>query len=165
MKRFKRYPNNVLIEQMEKPILPTDYTSDEGPYIVSKPMTAEEIRIEIAKICGWTIPTEGYVKKPDGSVLSYTDSNGGFPLTLKDLLQEGCCIAYLPNYTQDLNAMHEAEKFIPLLKIERYWDELEKICRHRYFTEANIKVGPTCCISATAIQRAKAFLITFDLLK
>lgn len=137
---------------MKKPVLPTDYTSDEGPYIVSKPMTDDEINIKIAKLCGWRDATW----RGDTEKIWELSGSAFTPNRTTDKL---------PKYTMSLDAMHEAEKMIPLSKIEKYWDELEKICRHRYFTEANIKVGPTCCISATAIQRAKAFLITFDLLK
>lgn len=95
-------------------------------------MTEEQINIAIAKACGWKyINNETYA--PDGS----------FWWSKK---------AEFPDYYNDLNAMHEAEK---VLTNKQWWlfvEFLTEICGG----------GVAICISATARQRAEAFLKTLN---
>jgi hypothetical protein len=56
------------------------------------------------------------------------------------------------DYCNDLNAMHEAEKMLDNTLWWKYVDELTKICG----------AGVALCISATAQQRAEAFLKTIN---
>ena len=94
-------------------------------------MTEEQINIAIAEVCGYKKHEEFY---------RWRD-----PQT-KELL----CWKSLPDYCNDLNAMHEAEKIFDNALYCRYIDEL---C-----TQA-IK-GKNCMYLATAAQRAEAFVRT-----
>lgn len=53
----------------------------------------------------------------------------------------------IPDYLNDLNAMHKAEKAIDSGKLAKYTTELVKVCG-----------GPMSVHFATAAQRAEAFL-------
>ena len=121
-------------------------------------MTPEQQRIAIAEACGWKyeprklhlsgIPIEDSFPwiKPDGS--------RAFP-------QE------IPNYPNDLNAMHEAEK---TLTDEQYDDFVSYLLpedeRKHYKSWGLEGIGgfaPRHLISPTAAQRAEAFLRTLNL--
>ena len=93
-------------------------------------MTDEQINIAIAEACGWKYE-KNETHAPDGAF--WWSKNPEFP-----------------DYCNDLNAMHEAEKIFDNALYCRYIDEL---C-----TQA-IK-GKNCMYLATAAQRAEAFLKT-----
>jgi len=93
-------------------------------------MTDEQINIAIAEVCGWKYE-KNETHAPDGAF--WWSKNPEFP-----------------DYCNDLNAMHEAEKIFDNALYCRYIDEL---C-----TQA-IK-GKNCMYLATAAQRAEAFLKT-----
>ena len=67
----------------------------------------------------------------------------------------------MPDYTSDLNAMHEAEKSLPAKKIVWYMQKLTQV-RYRQGDSGTIAcmIDRTCF--ATASQRAEAFLKTID---
>ena len=96
-------------------------------------MTNEQINVAIAQACGWTIlkkPLSGfgfaaYAKEPNG------DPSPG-----------------IPEYCDDLNAMHEAE------------DELSGNQYMVYALMLDAVEGSLFGIRATARQRAEAFLKT-----
>jgi len=81
-------------------------------------MTPEKQRIAIAEACGWRIAER--------------------------VLPE---LQILPNYTEDLNAMHEAEKVLNQKQKEDY-----------FFIILNFYGNWPKAIQATADQRAEAFL-------
>ncbi len=60
----------------------------------------------------------------------------------------------IPDYLNDLNAMHEAEKVLVREQRFAYWHELN-----------NIVMGTVHVAFATAAQRAEAFLKTLNLWK
>jgi hypothetical protein len=94
-------------------------------------MTPDQQRIAIAEACGWTTLHKGlWVEK----LQTY---------------------AALPDYLNDLNAMHEAEK---VLSLTEFWDYAKNLC-------AIVKMdkGRESHIHATASQRAEAFLRTLNL--
>ena len=102
-------------------------------------MNPQEINKRIAIACGWEIhPKDRFVVIPPNS------PNSVQPLNT------------IPNYHGDLNAMHEAEKWMTgnmrLLDFWKYADTLKRI------TPANL--GCDSYIHATAAQRAEAFLRT-----
>ena len=108
-------------------------------------MTDEQINVAIAEACGWT-------EIHDSGVWHHHKLWGYPPLKPG---QGGNSYQYLPDYCNDLNAMHEAEKtlsgtdmFVMGIHIERL------VSRHgqHYF-------------HATARQRAEAFLRTLGLWK
>jgi hypothetical protein len=106
-------------------------------------MKPEEQRIAIAKACGWKLVEdnpdyEPYWEDPKGNMIGI--SFGEYRL---------------PNYLNDLNAMHEAENVLNDLNLYRkflYLVVLED--------PSNISNEPAW---ATATQRAEAFLRTLDL--
>jgi hypothetical protein len=94
-------------------------------------MTNKRINIAIAKACGWQIKVKAYHAKPPAGEWKYLDT--------------------IPDYCNDLNAMHEAEK--ALLK-------LDNSCGHweTYSNTLAAKLGCIDIFHATARQRAEAFL-------
>lgn len=104
-------------------------------------MNNEKQRIAIAEACGWTV-INGYLCHIK------TNRNGA---------EEVATIAPLPDYLNDLNAMHEAEKILTALQRAPYAHELLRLvainqpwCHLDFFQVAH----------ATAEQRAEAFLRT-----
>lgn len=96
-------------------------------------MKPEQQQIAIARVCGW---------KPHYS----NDGFGEHPIHAPKQMQR------IPNYLNDLNAMHEAEKILTLNQLVEYSHKLLIGVVYQY--EA---------INATASQRAKAFLRTLSL--
>ena len=95
-------------------------------------MNNEKQRIAIAEACGWK--PNPFIRDMSGQV---------FPQSP-------------PDYLNDLNAMHEAEKMLT----EHQWDEYERVLRLvcdgcSYFEGAGKEL-----LHATAAQRAEAFLRT-----
>lgn len=115
-------------------------------------MKAEEQRIAIAEACGFTIKTDdlGYkfgAYRPDGTVISRTDGDRRW-LELKSY----------PDYLNDLNAMHEAEKTLKGMQCQNYQLWLIGCARGEHFIHNKT---PDCYeFHATAAQRAEAFLRT-----
>jgi hypothetical protein len=103
-----------------------------------KTMTEEQQRIAIAKACELTIVSDGIIHHltPCG-VKTERDP-------------EGCLLKECPNYLNDLNAMHEAEKFLNGMDEITYLAKLHN--GNRYCSWEG-----TC---ATAAQRAEALLRT-----
>jgi hypothetical protein len=101
-------------------------------------MTKEQINIAIAKACGWTfinqVDKRPHGLPPDGKKDRYTSP--------------------LPDYCNDLNAMHEAEKILSDESHADYACELVKTIRQNgeWFES----------VSATAAQRAETFLRTIN---
>jgi len=96
-------------------------------------MQKTEINVAIAEVCGWT----------------KEDAARGF--TLSQFPE------YLPDYCDDLNAMHEAEKVI-----RRVWkpSDTDTIISNRMHCYVELLYYE---IDATAYQRAEAFLKTLSL--
>lgn len=109
-------------------------------------MTPEQQRIAIAEACGWKLDGE-CVWFPSGTKTNRFQSSfdgGG----TDDLL-----FRIIPDYLNDLNAMHSAEKVL----------QQDIALRNRYADELRcIDMPPTefFYLHATAAQRAEAFLRT-----
>ena len=79
----------------------------------------------------------------------------------------------IPDYLNDLNAMHEAEKVLTTrAQISQYVWELERLTNWKadYIVGSDGKqylcpASYFCCVNATATQRAEAFLRTLNLWK
>lgn len=94
-------------------------------------MNTEKQRIAIAEACGWT-------RQSDNSIW-FNDPTNSFQAHEQDV----------PDYLNNLNAMHKAEK------------ALRPILQERYYRLLREKIGSyDLAISATAAQRAEAFLRT-----
>jgi hypothetical protein len=105
-------------------------------------MTPEQQRIAIAEACGWTNVAPRIVKNV---------KHEGDDITVGIWSDDG----WVPQYLNDLNAMHEAEEVIPrqLYHVD-YWQK-------GYGRFQQILSGLTITpYSATASQRAEAFLRT-----
>jgi len=98
-------------------------------------MTNEQINIAIAKACGWKHYHEDLWVDPDFN----GDPDGFSELQCGDF----------PDYCNDLNAMHEAEKVLNDEQKERYFFNL--MCLYGNWPKA---------IQATSTERAEAFLKT-----
>jgi hypothetical protein len=107
-------------------------------------MTPEEQRIAIAEACGWEARHD-HLKwtwlRPDGRAF-----NGE-----------------LPDYLNDLNAMHEAEKVLREMQTMTYLDRLGDIVSQGMGEGSYGEIWNI--LHATAAQRAEAFLRTLHLWK
>ncbi len=109
-------------------------------------MDKNKQQIAIAKACGWRL-TETDITYPNGLKIGYHP-----PEYVREVFSK-----IVPDYLNDLNAMHEAEKTIrpkdtPTPHGWEKWDEYEK------------RLSDLCGDDhATAAQRAEAFLKTLNL--
>jgi len=101
-------------------------------------MTSEQQRIAIAEACGWQIKKATHHAKPPNGEWQYLDR--------------------IPNYLNDLNAMHEAEKTLNPIQAAEYARILTSIA---WQSEQPVFAPMT----AKADQRAEAFLKTLNLWK
>lgn len=113
---------------------------------MERSMIPEQQRIATAEACGWTIC--GTFSFPDESGNVYRHPTKAFCAT------PGC----LPDYLNDLNAMHEAELTLS--------DDQYRAWHWNLATIRNEEDRNCCrCKSAPAAQRAEAFLKTLGLWK
>lgn len=118
-------------------------------------MKPEEQRIAIAEACGWT-RIEGRKGLPPGKTshapsLALSDSDDGW--------------LFIPDYLNDLNAMHEAEKVLtPKQRDSYFWELLEATSYCGLAIDGlDGNNGGFEFISMSATQRAEAFLRTLNL--
>jgi hypothetical protein len=106
-------------------------------------MTNEEINIAIAEVCGYEWVSNGWGCRFLGSP---TERSFG-----SDTQSPLCEDAYdsVPNYCNDLNAMHEAEKTLS-----------EEVRNHYIDLLGDIYLNSWEFATATSMQRAEAFLKT-----
>ena len=140
-------------------------------------MTPEAQRIAIAEACGvkwkrsayrfyyqgsskWPIHSTGYDTRKEAGEASQHFENDGYTVSP---IQEYEVLSHLPAYTEDLNAMHEAEEMLTDEQHEAFRKHLQAIAarggsllgdatRRRY-------------VSAPASERAEAFLRARNLWK
>lgn len=106
-------------------------------------MNPQEINKRIAIACGWTEHEYG-----DGGMYGWTAPGGEYrPSCFRPYYYED----ELPNYHGDLNAMHEAEKILPVRNWTRY-------CQ--YLAELGGGSVRFVSVHTTSAQRAEAFLRT-----
>jgi hypothetical protein len=111
-------------------------------------MTPERQRIAIAEACGWEIKPP-LVYAPDGRCV------------VTDVWTNGQVLSSIPDYLTDLNAMHEAEKVLRGTDFQQDNDVVFYKRWHEYQCYLIKRYGA----SATATQRAEAFLRTLGLWK
>ena len=106
-------------------------------------MNQEQQRIAIAEARGWQ-----EVLWSDLDLISPREARER-KVYCRNNAQKRC--EWLPDYLNDLNAMHEAEKVLDYNQMNRYQNiELSRF----------VYTGTTWICSATAAQRAEAFLRT-----
>ena len=124
-------------------------------------MSEEEQRIAIAESVGYRI--EGIT----GGVIVYkpNESQGfGYCVEGRDHPE---IVKMLPDYLNDLNAMHEAVAYAKTQYNDPESDGL-LFCEATYIMTLNVLLGRNhwdcefCIVEATAAQRAEAFLKTID---
>lgn len=98
----------------------------------------QEQRIKVAELCGWERDYKSNLR--GGPVWVKNGSIAGF---------DG-----LPEYLNDLNAMHGVEMNMPNQRLLDYDTILWNICQNAS--------GKTGAIHATARQRAEAFVLTME---
>jgi hypothetical protein len=108
-------------------------------------MTPEQQRIKIAEVRGWNPSPLSKGKWCHDSNLSMA-KNGAYSVWVG--------IDSLPNYLNDLNAMHDAESALNLNQWDAYESHLKSI---------TAQAGIYSPIRAAAAQRAEAFLRTLSL--
>jgi hypothetical protein len=116
-------------------------------------MNKEKQRIAIAKACGWEI-----------TLVNVMD---GWKPVIKGKQPNSLCEIYIPDFLNDLNAMHEAEqRFIgDASQAMTFAMHLLRVRGQNILTEHH---DLNCdhawiAVSATAAQRAEAFLRTLNL--
>lgn len=124
-------------------------------------MTPEEQQIAIAQACGWELRWQNcggaplLDQKPEGHCWEvWTDPSGWGLDNNFDPIRS-------PDYLNDLNAMHEAEKILTDSQWDEYEQQLRIVCGGCSYYEGAGKE----LIHATAAQRAEAFLKTLNLWK
>jgi hypothetical protein len=111
-------------------------------------MNPEQQRIAIAEACGWKFIPEYYHGEDQPPEFTTVTPDG-----------KHLC-GYYPDYLNDLNAMHEAEKQLLATQFKRYHDVLvAQVIGWSAHENEHI------AIHATAAQRAEAFLRTINLWK
>ena len=118
-------------------------------------MSSEAQRIAIAEACGWNILEHDLF--PEDSPFKWIVL-GPTSRPSRAFVMEGDVVsACLPDYLNDLNAMHEAEKVLIDHQCKKYQDVLvaEVIGWSAHENEL-------IAIHATAAQRAEAFLRTIN---
>ena len=105
-------------------------------------MNPEQQRIAIAEARGWKNVDAGA-----GRVWGFTTRHKGTPS------ESDVCVD-VPDYLNDLNAMHDAEKLLT------QWEELVSYHSWLGYCGENNTSELHNCIHATAAQRAEAFLRT-----
>jgi hypothetical protein len=103
-------------------------------------MKPEEQRIAIAKACGWLVTDNG--------------ENGRVMMGSRHGWKPGFKPDPLPDYLNDLNAMHEAKKTLTDEQRPIYWRTLYDVCKTTEWP-----------FNAEAYQEAEAFLKTLNLWK
>tara|TARA_R110000868_G_scaffold202903_1_gene450763 strand:+ start:77 stop:421 length:345 start_codon:yes stop_codon:yes gene_type:complete len=108
-------------------------------------MTTKEINIAIAIACGWKVST-GFAGIGSMHHPTHCTCFDG----------PGCSV---PDYLTDLNAMHEAEKMIPFISRQAYYENiLFTVFKDPAGDGSHVEMWAVC--HATAAQRAEAFLRT-----
>ena len=114
-------------------------------------MTTEAQRIAIAEACGWQrekTPFTRHSARIEGESGTVCDNAWWHPTIA------GCTFSP-PDYLNDLNAMHEAEKVLTSEQNNEYIATLQTVCG----SSVPLAIAGSY-VHATAAQRAEAFLRT-----
>jgi len=117
-------------------------------------LTDQEKRIKVTEACGWTTIHKGTHYDTEHKV--YGEPPATFAMRVP--ANRGHACTELPDYANDLNAMHETEKVLTDDQTDSY---------RKTLMDSMIKHGGPCgysdAISATAAQRFDAFGKTLNL--
>ena len=117
-------------------------------------MTDEQKRIKVAESCGWKCYN-------DNGMGWKVEHQSGVPMFQHLSLSHA--VAHLPDYLNDLNAMHEAEKLLweDAEKLNLYWLLLREVTHCSNPPSGCVGVVPIAAMT-TARQRAEAFVLTME---
>lgn len=118
-------------------------------------MNKDKQRIAIAKACGWKLADENEIKERAGTA-AWLLEKGPWWRNAKE--KTIATIETLPDYCNDLNAMHEAEKHVGMQE----YPLREHYCLNLMAVKNN-QVSPFPIWMTSAAQRAEAFLKTLNL--
>ena len=118
--------------------------------IMEKIDNEQEMRIAIAEACGWRIESDG-----QSTFVYPPNEKGGNGYRVNDT-RHPKIIALLPDYLNDLNAMHEAEKVLTDIQCIHYFTQI----MHIHNARGGRGCSPFDYGHATAAQRAGAFCRT-----
>lgn len=132
-------------------------------------MKPKEQRIAIAEACGWKWIQTNY-EAESGLIGTDSPHSGNIPYQGRNYPSNKHLPMYgkaIPDYLNDLNAMHEAETLVIYANDKfpkKYTQQIKAaICRDAEVKKAQMDFD--MCITATAAQRAEAFLKTLNLWK
>jgi hypothetical protein len=126
-------------------------------------MKPEQQRIKIAEACGWELKSNGL--SPMWSWQNESLTHRIKWVAHKEMASQGV----LPDYLNDLNAMHEAEKNLKPKQQVDYWNWLDKLVGNPQTDNIYLVWGDATYLVwgdatfANAAQRAEAFLRTLNL--
>lgn len=112
-------------------------------------MTKTEINEAIAEYCGWKMFYKPAEDKNWHSKHKWGTQPDGKPNFKHNV----------PNYCEDLNAMHEATKGFDIHKTMKFSDELKNIIQDTLCIKSAVDAR-YLTVNSTAAQRAEAFLKT-----
>ena len=116
-------------------------------------MTPEQQRIAIAEACGWTATVD------DDQFWRATRADGSMTSDLWCSMSSVWNVG-IPDYLNDLNAMHEAVSIFDYDQADEFEDHLCDICKRLNDEKENPAPWRFAVVNATASQRAEAFLRT-----
>ena len=121
-------------------------------------LSDEELRIKVAELCGWTHRRpheEGFMVRAQTHGFKVSGNKG-----TSDLMHvpgdRYSDLERIPNYPQDLNAMHEVESLVPASRRAGY---LTLISVATFTDSRHVNEGMWDIASAAARQRAESFVI------
>lgn len=113
-------------------------------------MKPEEQQISIAEFCGYRFIPMG--KGPTGFYYLNCTSEEDVDLAIKGKLNGATHSYNLPDYLNDLNAIHEAEMKLTDDQYTAFQCALKRI--------RNVQCEPCCrCVSSPAVERCRAVLV------
>jgi hypothetical protein len=123
-------------------------------------MTEEQQRIAIAEACGWVFPKGNgangpFVIRPNGDHLWHNDNPVG--------VERALLWNYIPEYTRDLNAMHEAVRKLTDSQRAEFRRSLTEVWTTWYNATRGSFPNHDDSVNAPADQRAEAFLRALNL--
>lgn len=127
---------------------------------MARRMNPEKQRIKIAKACGWK-----EVNSPNPQFRRLLNDYGKVVGSTEPTRMHDLWLWAIPDYLNDLNAMHEAEKVLKKSPLPwgQYCNTLGLLCGGAREDDGGIFVSHKEAIDATAAQRAEAFLKTLNL--
>lgn len=117
-------------------------------------MTTEQQQVAIAEFCGWKLDKDGHWITPQDTFITNRVCK----------ICHGWMPDAPPDYLNDFNAIHEAEKMLPLEKLGLYAMWLCRVCGilQRVNTTNKFLELHNYIWHATALQKAEAFLRTIE---